>query len=242
MYRGGTYSHRCKSWQAVEASPGRVSRRFTSLSHPLAYLLQALGTMDDESEHKQEMEVDQGKSVNVQFVTKIADEALHLPDKPFVVSALLNRRGLSEIVNQLLKLNPPRAFDFLANDIFLRSTIEEHLKAREGEAERVRISFTGCKSSFVLQEAVIKLEYLEAQKPPQPADTLEHDDWVSAISARLPGYVVHFTLAAYRLILFFLLFFSWILTGCYDNKVRLWKADRSGQPIVRFLRSLRCTS
>lgn len=200
-----------RQWRRRLAGLAGVSLHFLTL----ASLLQALGTMDDESEHKQEMEVDQGKSVNVQFVTKIADEALHLPDKPFVVSALLNRRGLSEIVNQLLKLNPPRAFDFLANDIFLRSTIEEHLKAREGEAERVRISFTGCKSSFVLQEAVIKLEYLEAQKPPQPADTLEHDDWVSAISARLPGYVVHFPVAVYRLILLFLtilqLDFDWLL-------------------------------
>lgn len=98
--------------------------------------------MDDGSEVKQDMEVDQARSVNVRFVTKIADESLHLPDKNFVVPATLNRRGLSEVVNQLLKLSPPRAFDFLANEAFLRSTLEEHLKQREkaapeAEAERV---------------------------------------------------------------------------------------------------------
>lgn len=110
--------------------------------------------MDFDAQDRQGMEVDHVKSVNVRFVTKIADQNLHLPEKPFVVPAALNRRGLSEIVNQLLKLNPPRAFDFLANDAFLRATIEEHLKQREkvapdAGAERVCTFISHCYGAYL---------------------------------------------------------------------------------------------
>lgn len=83
-----------------------------------------------------------------------------------------------------------------------------------------------------MQENVITLEYLEAQKPPQPSNTLEHDDWVSAISARMAGCVSIARMLHHRCAHRFLTFHRWILTGCYDNKVRLWKADGSNTKIV----------
>jgi hypothetical protein len=34
-----------------------------------------------------------------------------------------------------------------------------------------------------LQESVIEIEYVESHPPPEPEDSLLHDDWVSAVHA-----------------------------------------------------------
>jgi ribosome biogenesis protein YTM1 len=38
-------------------------------------------------------------------------------------------------------------------------------------------------SFFLLQEAVIEIEYVERQPAPEPEDALAHDDWVAAVAA-----------------------------------------------------------
>ncbi|XP_064647933.1 ribosome biogenesis protein WDR12 homolog [Lineus longissimus] len=49
-------------------------------------------------------------------------------------------------------------------------------------------------------EEVLELEYLERQPAPAPQDSLQHDDWVSCLHAQGEH----------------------ILSGCYDNTVKLW--------------------
>ncbi|ELT91178.1 hypothetical protein CAPTEDRAFT_178717 [Capitella teleta] len=52
-------------------------------------------------------------------------------------------------------------------------------------------------------ESVIDIEYLERQPAPEPEDALVHDDWVAALAASQ----------------------DYILTGCYDNVVRVWNTE-----------------
>lgn len=42
--------------------------------------------------------------IEVRFVTKLKDPALHIEDTPFFVPLRLSRQGLSEIINSLLEL------------------------------------------------------------------------------------------------------------------------------------------
>ena len=60
-----------------------------------------------------------------------------------------------------------------------------------------------------LQENVISIEYIERAPAPEPDRSLEHPDWVSAVHT----------------------FDEYILTGAYDNSVRVWNA-RDGQLIL----------
>ena len=41
-----------------------------------------------------------------------------------------------------------------------------------------------CLLFYFSQESVIELEYIERQAAPEPEDSLQHDDWVSAIHAK----------------------------------------------------------
>ncbi|XP_025094810.1 ribosome biogenesis protein WDR12 homolog isoform X1 [Pomacea canaliculata] len=60
----------------------------------------------------------------------------------------------------------------------------------------------------VSSEAVIELEYVERQPAPYPENSLLHDDWVSAVQAAGEN----------------------ILSGSYDNTVRLWNTQ--GEPVM----------
>ncbi|KAK2180861.1 hypothetical protein NP493_424g02080 [Ridgeia piscesae] len=52
-------------------------------------------------------------------------------------------------------------------------------------------------------ETVVEIEYVERSPTPEPEDSLLHDDWVSAVRAQ--G--------------------TCILTGCYDNTLKLWSTS-----------------
>ncbi|KAL5006229.1 hypothetical protein ScPMuIL_015035 [Solemya velum] len=52
-------------------------------------------------------------------------------------------------------------------------------------------------------ETVVEIEYVERHPAPKPEDSLLHDDWVSCVH----GHIEH------------------ILTGSYDNTIRLWTTD-----------------
>lgn len=55
-------------------------------------------------------------------------------------------------------------FDFLINGELLRTSLNEHLKAKD-----------------VTTEVTVDVEYLERFPSPEPEDSLNHDDWVSAV-------------------------------------------------------------
>ncbi|XP_064614148.1 ribosome biogenesis protein wdr12-like [Liolophura sinensis] len=57
-------------------------------------------------------------------------------------------------------------------------------------------------------ESVVCIEYVERQPAPEPDRSLLHDDWVSCVQSAA----------------------NHILSGCYDNTVRLWKKD--GTPLM----------
>ncbi|KAK9728215.1 ribosome biogenesis protein ytm1, variant 2 [Basidiobolus ranarum] len=54
-------------------------------------------------------------------------------------------------------------------------------------------------------ENLITIEYVESMLPPSPLSGYKHDDWIGAIDKECEGL---------------------FLTGCYDNKVRVW--NKSG--------------
>lgn len=57
----------------------------------------------------------------------------------------------------------------------------------------------------VSTETVVDIEYVERFPSPQPVGSVLHDDWISSVKGCQDR----------------------ILTGCYDNHVRLWKQDGS---------------
>lgn len=64
-------------------------------------------------------------------------------------------------------------FDFLVNDVLLRSPLDVHLSQKD-----------------VSSESVVVIEYMKALPPPEPADCLIHDDWVSSIHCKGSWYVI----------------------------------------------------
>jgi len=153
------------------------------------------------------MEVERSENshltLQVRFSTKQPEFAV--ADYPFAVAANVGSDELNSIVNQILKddglLEKNRKFDFLIGGEFLRGTLEElvlrheALKSKPGENELTQESKVGV-------EEIVEVEYVESFPPPEPQDSLMHDDWVSAVDA------TH----------------EWILTGSYDNTLHLWNS------------------
>ena len=46
------------------------------------------------------------------------------------------------------------------------------------EERHIRLGYSVCK---LFQETVLDIEYVERQAAPRPEQSLEHDDWVSAV-------------------------------------------------------------
>ena len=65
------------------------------------------------------------RSVLVRFVCKTQDPELEVPDTALEVPQHLARFGLSEVVNALLGITDPVPFDFLVNDVFLRTSLAQ---------------------------------------------------------------------------------------------------------------------
>ncbi|KAH3841961.1 hypothetical protein DPMN_115448, partial [Dreissena polymorpha] len=77
-------------------------------------------------------------------------------------------------------------FDFLIDGEFLRVSLDRYLE-----------------QSAVSSETVLQIEYVERHPAPKPEDSLNHDDWVSAVHATR----------------------DCILTGSYDNTLHLWTKE-----------------
>eukprot|EP00897_Mesotaenium_endlicherianum_P005871 jgi/Mesen1/5311/ME000264S04333 len=125
------------------------------------------------------------RQVQVRFDTRLPNH-LKVPSTPYAVPARLTRYGLSEVVNTILGLEKVQPFDFLVDGELVRSSLEKLLISKGLSAE-----------------SILVVEYIPAVVPPEPKQSIVHDDWVSAVDGSL----------------------AWvILTGSYDSIGRVWDA------------------
>ena len=92
--------------------------------------------------------------VQVRFAAKTGGQDavdLNIPDTAFAVPDRLTRKGLAEVINGLLSLDPPQRFDFLVNGELLRSSLSTFLTNRNVSALCVLIKH--CASSMVVNGA-----------------------------------------------------------------------------------------
>lgn len=101
-------------------------------------------------------------TVRIRFITKC--DKYTLPSGDFDVSASLNRKGLSDALNQVFDLDPPVPFDFKIGPHFLRQTLGAALRLHQ-----------------ISPEEVVKVEFFPAFRPPTPDDDTEVDAWISCI-------------------------------------------------------------
>nr|AIF73520.1 WD40 protein [Volvox ferrisii] len=134
--------------------------------------------------------------VLVKFITKLPAH-LKVPETPVAVPASLKRYGLSQIINHLLALDPPRPFDFLVDSELLRRSLEQHIMAHNLSAE-----------------STLEVEYVPAVVPPQQKSASPHDDWVSSVDASRcsPSPSPSGPTGV-------------ILSGSYDGLLRVWNGD-----------------
>eukprot|EP00960_Hanusia_phi_P074064 768143-Hanusia_phi.AAC.7 len=109
------------------------------------------------------MEADE-QHVQISLTTQLPPP-LVASDLPLAVPARLTRLGLSEVVNHLLELDEPHAFDFLIDGELLRSSLEEHVRGK----------------GLSLEEVVV-VEYFLVPKRPEHAEDKPHEDWVAGIA------------------------------------------------------------
>ncbi|OTB07760.1 hypothetical protein M426DRAFT_53145 [Hypoxylon sp. CI-4A] len=106
------------------------------------------------------------QQIRVNFTTTSPD--LQLPEgrSQLLVPADIKRYGLSRVLNSesMLNTSAPIPFDFLVNGSFLRTSLEDYLKANGLSAE-----------------TTITLQYVRSLIPPVYQASFEHDDWVSDI-------------------------------------------------------------
>ncbi|PNH01193.1 Ribosome biogenesis protein WDR12 [Tetrabaena socialis] len=132
--------------------------------------------------------------VLVKFVTKLPI-SLRVPETPVAVPSTLRRYGLSQIINHLLALDPPRPFDFLVNGELVRCSLEAHLLGHNLSAE-----------------STLQLEYVPAVVPPRHKHSTPHDDWVSSVDGSRGADASGEAAGS-------------ILSGSCDGLLRLWDAD-----------------
>jgi ribosome biogenesis protein YTM1 len=138
------------------------------------------------------------EKIFVRFFTKL-NTSYSITDSPISLPVKLRRLGLSQVVNHLLGLEKPVPFDFLINNVFLRTTLKKFIQKNNLEAENT-----------------INIEYVLALGEPDTSDSLQHDDWVSALDN-------HQHIHNHEL----------IMTGSYDTLIRFWK-NRSNSKKPQF--------
>jgi ribosome biogenesis protein YTM1 len=110
--------------------------------------------------------------LQVSFTTRLPQEFV-VTDLPIAIPARLSRLGLSEVINHLLELNPPRPFDFIVAGELLRSSLDASLS-----------------SKGVSSEEVVVVEYDLLPTAPDEGPSHPHDDWVSDVCMRKDGLLV----------------------------------------------------
>ncbi|KAI1466331.1 ribosome biogenesis protein YTM1 [Daldinia caldariorum] len=151
------------------------------------------------------------QQVRVNFTTTSPD--LQLPEgrTQLLVPADIKRYGLSRVLNSesMLNTSSPIPFDFLINGSFLRTSLEDYLKANGLSAE-----------------STVTLQYVRSLIPPVFQASFEHDDWVSDVDvlsdtsrAGLWSPDNKFVTGQDR-----------ILSASYDGLLRIW--SKSGNVIA----------
>eukprot|EP00397_Hematodinium_sp_SG-2012_P037348 GEMP01040465.1.p1 GENE.GEMP01040465.1~~GEMP01040465.1.p1 ORF type:complete len:405 (+),score=99.34 GEMP01040465.1:55-1269(+) len=105
------------------------------------------------------------REVVVRFRTKLGDSYV-VPEEDMVIPASLQRYGLSEVVNKLLGRETPLPFDFLVENKFIRSSLQEWLAAEKKTAEQT-----------------IEVEYVLAAPPVETSPKDAGEDWISRVLA-----------------------------------------------------------
>ncbi|KAH9901949.1 ribosome biogenesis protein YTM1 [Xylariomycetidae sp. FL2044] len=140
--------------------------------------------------------------VRVNFTTTSPDLQLPEGKSQLLVPADIKRYGLSRVLNSesMLDTPSPIPLDFLVNGTFLRTSIEDYLKAHG-----------------LSLETTLTLQYVRSLIPPVFQASFEHDDWVSDVDAlsatsRAGAWAGDkFVTGRDRL-----------LTASYDGLVRIW--------------------
>ncbi|EEH53022.1 uncharacterized protein MICPUCDRAFT_21888 [Micromonas pusilla CCMP1545] len=109
--------------------------------------------------------------ITCKFVTRLP-EKYRISPTPFAVPGKLTRYGLSEVINHLLALDPPKPFDFLVDGELVRTSLEK-LLLRKG----------------VSAESTLEVEYIPAVGPPSEEATGKHDDWVAGVCGSWGGAI-----------------------------------------------------
>jgi len=115
-------------------------------------------------------------TISILFVNKAGDESISVGSElstPFAIPVTLGCRGLSQVLNHLLKekLAVEKNFDFLIHGILLRSTIQEYIHNKGISAENV-----------------LSVEYFEAQKQPEVQEPYSHPDCMGCVCCLLELY------------------------------------------------------
>lgn len=113
---------------------------------------------------------DSESNVQVRFVTKLAQ--FRVSEAPVEIPTRLTRRGLSNVVNMLLSLDPPQPFDFLVDHTLIRESLSHYMAAHS-----------------LSTEDVITVEYILLPSSPELSDDTPQDDWISAVCMRVAGVV-----------------------------------------------------
>ncbi|KAL7625091.1 ribosome biogenesis protein ytm1 [Parahypoxylon ruwenzoriense] len=145
------------------------------------------------------------QQIRVNFTTTSPD--LQLPESrtQLLVPADIKRYGLSRVLNSesMLDTPAPIPFDFLVNGSFLRTSLEDYLKANGLSAE-----------------TTLTLQYVRSLIPPVYQASFEHDDWVSDVdvlseTSRAGVWAGDkFAVGQDR-----------ILTASYDGLLRIWNSS-----------------
>ena len=136
--------------------------------------------------------VDGGDEAHVQtkLVTKL--KKFKVQETPFSLPTAAGCMELNSLLLTLLygeeKHQNDLKFDFLINGEFLRSSLKEFIEVKN-----------------LSTESEVEIEYILKEDEPQLAQTLQHDDWISAIDISMENGL--------------------ILTGSYDNTLCLWKSS-----------------
>ncbi|KAJ7600613.1 WD40-repeat-containing domain protein, partial [Mycena floridula] len=96
-----------------------------------------------------------------------------LPSQKFMIPTSWKRYQLSQLVNKALSLAQPVPFDFLVRGELLSASLGHW-----------------CTENGVGEEETLEIEYIESVLPPQKISDLPHEDWVSSVSCKIPGYFV----------------------------------------------------
>ncbi|GAA5826659.1 hypothetical protein JCM5353_005005 [Sporobolomyces roseus] len=111
------------------------------------------------------------RQIAIRLSTK--DSNYTIPPAKFLVPASWRRFQLSELINKVLENDSPIPFDFLIDQTLLRSSLGAY-----------------CQQTNTSEEIVLDVEFLPSTLPPQLESTVPSEDWVSDVSARVPGAIL----------------------------------------------------